>query len=130
VHVPEFAFEKKIDNVKRAVGDLASAIPGPSTNDRAVRRAFNNRYWPAHYFVDAAGRARHHHFGEGSYDESDRVIQQLLAEAGNTSVSTALVDVKAAGVTARSATARSKSSSSHRVSRPTPSPSVDIGADP
>ena len=65
-------------------------------------RAFNNRFWPAHYFVDAQGRIRHHHFGEGAYDESERVIQQLLAEAGAETPSADLVKVNPSGAEAAS----------------------------
>jgi len=82
VHAPEFAFEKDLRNVKRAVSDLAIAYPVAVDNDYAVWRAFSNRYWPAHYFIDAKGNIRHHHFGEGNYEQSERVIQKLLAEAG------------------------------------------------
>jgi hypothetical protein len=69
-------------------------------NDYAIWRAFNNQYWPAHYFIDSQGRIRHHHFGEGEYAESERVIQQLLAEAGKTGVSAELVAVNATGAEA------------------------------
>jgi cytochrome c biogenesis protein CcdA/thiol-disulfide isomerase/thioredoxin len=82
VHAPEFAFEKDIDNVRRAVRDLGVDYPVAIDNDYAIWRAFDNRYWPAHYFVDAEGRIRYHHFGEGDYAESEAVIQKLLAEAG------------------------------------------------
>jgi thiol-disulfide isomerase/thioredoxin len=99
VHAPEFAFEKRIDNVTRAVADLHIAYPVAIDNDYAIWRAFGNRYWPAHYFVDAQGRIRHHHFGEGDYEGSERVIQQLLAEAGQTrAAASGLVAVKATGV--------------------------------
>lgn len=81
VHAPEFAFEKRIDNVKRAVRDFKIGYPVAIDNDFAIWRAFGNSYWPAHYFIDAEGRIRHHHFGEGDYEESERVIQELLAEA-------------------------------------------------
>ena len=63
VHAPEFAFEKKIDNVKKAVADLGIAYPVAIDNDYAIWRGFHNEYWPAHYFIDAEGRIRHHHFG-------------------------------------------------------------------
>jgi cytochrome c biogenesis protein CcdA/thiol-disulfide isomerase/thioredoxin len=82
VHAPEFAFEKDLDNVRRAVKDLGVDYPVALDNDYAIWRAFDNRYWPAHYFVDAEGRIRYHHFGEGDYAESEAVIQKLLAEAG------------------------------------------------
>jgi cytochrome c biogenesis protein CcdA/thiol-disulfide isomerase/thioredoxin len=82
VHAPEFAFEKVISNVKKAVADLHIDYPVAIDNDYAIWRAFNNNYWPAHYFIDAKGRIRAHHFGEGDYDGSEKIIQQLLAEAG------------------------------------------------
>ena len=82
VHTPEFAFEKNIDNVRKAIADLKIAYPVAIDNNYAIWRAFKNHYWPAHYFIDAKGHIRHHHFGEGDYDGSERVIQQLLTEAG------------------------------------------------
>jgi len=100
VHAPEFAFEKNVANVRRAVSDLGIGYPVAVDNDYAIWRAFKNQYWPAHYFIDGRGQIRHHHFGEGGYDESERVIQQLLQEAGASAVSTDLVLVKAAGVEA------------------------------
>jgi cytochrome c biogenesis protein CcdA/thiol-disulfide isomerase/thioredoxin len=109
VHSPEFAFEKDVDNVKKAIGDLKINYPVAIDNNYAIWRAFDNEYWPAHYFIDAEGRVRHHHFGEGSYDESERVIQQLLAEAGKTNVSSDVVDVKATGAEAASDQADVKS---------------------
>jgi cytochrome c biogenesis protein CcdA/thiol-disulfide isomerase/thioredoxin len=81
VHSPEFAYEKNIDNVKRAVDELQVSFPVAIDNDHAIWRAFNNRYWPAHYFIDAQGRIRFHHFGEGEYEKSEQVIRQLLQEA-------------------------------------------------
>jgi len=81
VHSPEFAYEKNIGNVKRAVQELGIEFPVAVDNNFAIWRAFNNRYWPAHYFIDAQGRIRFHHFGEGEYERSERVIQQLLEEA-------------------------------------------------
>jgi len=100
VHAPEFAFEKVPDNVKRAVHDLGVTYPVALDNNLAIWQAFNNEYWPAHYFIDAQGRIRHHHFGEGEYDESERVIQQLLREAGNQNVPGGIADPKAQGVQA------------------------------
>ncbi|MGR9170675.1 cytochrome c biogenesis protein DipZ [Rhizobium sp. KDH_Rht_773_N] len=102
VHSPEFAFEKNVANVKKAISDLGITYPVAVDNDYAIWRAFDNEYWPAHYFIDAKGQIRHHHFGEGDYDQSERVIQQLLAEAGKTNVSSDIVDVKAAGAEAAS----------------------------
>jgi cytochrome c biogenesis protein CcdA/thiol-disulfide isomerase/thioredoxin len=102
VHAPEFAFEKNVDNVKKAIGDLKIDYPVAIDNNYAIWRAFDNQYWPAHYFIDAQGRVRHHHFGEGEYDQSERVIQQLLAEAGKTGIASDVVDVKATGAEAAS----------------------------
>jgi cytochrome c biogenesis protein CcdA/thiol-disulfide isomerase/thioredoxin len=99
VHAPEFAFEKSVSNVRGAVADLKIGYPVAIDNDYAVWRAFGNQYWPAHYFIDGEGRIRHHHFGEGDYDESERVIQQLLAETGK-SVAKDVVAVNAAGAEA------------------------------
>ncbi|KVL88945.1 cytochrome c biogenesis protein DipZ [Burkholderia stagnalis] len=83
VHAPEFAFERDIGNVRKAVHDLGIGYPVAIDNNYAIWRAFGNEYWPAHYFVDAQGRIRRHHFGEGEYAESERAIQALLAEAGH-----------------------------------------------
>jgi cytochrome c biogenesis protein CcdA/thiol-disulfide isomerase/thioredoxin len=82
VHAPEFAFEKDPKNVRRAVADLKITYPVALDNDYAIWQAFNNQYWPAHYFIDATGRIRAHHFGEGNYDESEQIIRTLLTEAG------------------------------------------------
>ncbi len=100
VHTPEFAFERKVSNVQAAVADLKIGYPVAVDSEYAIWRAFDNEYWPAHYFIDAKGRTRYHHFGEGDYDESERVIQQLLAEAGYKDDSAALVSVKASGAEA------------------------------
>jgi cytochrome c biogenesis protein CcdA/thiol-disulfide isomerase/thioredoxin len=83
VHTPEFAFEKKESNVSQAVRELGVSYPVAIDNDYSIWRAFNNAYWPAHYFIDAQGRVRGHHFGEGGYEESEQLIRELLAEAGN-----------------------------------------------
>jgi thiol-disulfide isomerase/thioredoxin len=100
VHTPEFAFERKIANVKTAVADLKIEYPVAIDNDYRIWRAFDNAYWPAHYFIDAQGHMRYHHFGEGDYDESERVIQRLLAEAGNGNAPATLVSVNASGAEA------------------------------
>jgi cytochrome c biogenesis protein CcdA/thiol-disulfide isomerase/thioredoxin len=102
VHTPEFAFEKNIDNVKKAVADLKIGFPVAIDNDYAIWRAFKNRYWPADYFIDAQGRIRDHSFGEGDYAASEHVIQQLLTKAGETNVSGGLVTVNASGAEAAS----------------------------
>ncbi len=100
VHTPEFEFEKDLHNVRRALKDMRVVYPIAVDNDYAVWRAFGNRYWPALYFVDAQGRVRHHHFGEGGYERSERVIQQLLAEAGASGVGRELVSADALGIEA------------------------------
>jgi cytochrome c biogenesis protein CcdA/thiol-disulfide isomerase/thioredoxin len=86
VHAPEFAFEKDANNVKRAVADLKITYPVALDNDYAIWQAFNNQYWPAHYFIDATGRIRGHHFGEGDYDGSEQLIRRLLSDAGNSNL--------------------------------------------
>jgi cytochrome c biogenesis protein CcdA/thiol-disulfide isomerase/thioredoxin len=83
VHAPEFAFERNLDNVRKATRDLGVTYPVAVDNNYAIWRAFRNNYWPAHYFIDAQGRVRFHHFGEGEYDKSEQVIRELLAEAGH-----------------------------------------------
>jgi thiol-disulfide isomerase/thioredoxin len=83
VHTPEFSFEHDLGNVRREVQDLKVDYPVAIDNDYAVWQAFDNHYWPALYFADTAGRIRHHHFGEGEYQQSEMVLQQLLAEAGS-----------------------------------------------
>jgi len=97
VHSPEFEFEKNVDNVRRAAKDMRVDYPIAIDSDFAIWRALKNQYWPALYVVDAQGRIRHHHFGEGEYDQSERVIQQLLAEAGAGGVGHELVSVDARG---------------------------------
>jgi cytochrome c biogenesis protein CcdA/thiol-disulfide isomerase/thioredoxin len=104
VHAPEFAFEKDPANVRRAVRDLGVTYPVALDNNLAIWQAFSNQYWPAHYFIDAEGRIRHHHFGEGEYDRSEAVIRQLLREAGRKDVPGGIVDPKAQGAQAPGAT--------------------------
>jgi cytochrome c biogenesis protein CcdA/thiol-disulfide isomerase/thioredoxin len=82
VHTPEFAFEKNRTNIEKAVNDLGITYPVAIDSDYKIWNAFGNHYWPAHYFVDRQGRVRHHHFGEGEYDQSEEVIRELLAENG------------------------------------------------
>ena len=102
VHAPEFAFERNIDNVKKALSTLKIEYPVAIDNDYKIWRAFDNEYWPAHYFIDAQGRIRHHHFGEGEYDKSEKVMQQLLAETGDKNVPAGIVPVNGAGAEAAS----------------------------
>jgi cytochrome c biogenesis protein CcdA/thiol-disulfide isomerase/thioredoxin len=109
VHAPEFAFEKNIGNVKQAVAKLKIDYPVAVDNDYAIWRAFNNEYWPADYFIDAKGKIRHHFFGEGDYAESEKVIQQLLAEAGRGNLPVDMVSVSATGAEAASDAADVKS---------------------
>jgi len=98
VHSPEFAFEKNVDNVRRAAKDLRIHYPIAIDSEHRIWRAFENDYWPALYFVDAQGRIRHHHFGEGEYEQSEMIIQQLLAEAGIGGIGRDLVSVEPRGV--------------------------------
>ncbi|MDY7533139.1 cytochrome c biogenesis protein DipZ [Pseudomonas sp. Bout1] len=98
VHAPEFAFERDVNNVTKAMKDLGITYPVAIDNDYKIWRAFNNQYWPAHYFADAKGQIRYHHFGEGDYAESERVIQQLLREAGATKVAGGLIEADAKGI--------------------------------
>ncbi|MDE2307546.1 MAG: cytochrome c biogenesis protein DipZ [Xanthomonadaceae bacterium] len=100
VHAPEFAFEKDPANVARAIRELGVDYPVALDNDYAIWQGFNNEYWPAHYFIDAQGRIRHHHFGEGGYHQSEDVIRQLLAAAGQKNLPTGYVDDNRHGVEA------------------------------
>ena len=100
VHTPEFPFERDIDNVRRAVRQMRIEYPVAIDNDYAIWRAFNNQYWPALYFIDARGRVRQHHFGEGEYERSEMAIQRLLSEAGVGGFGDGVVSVDAGGVEA------------------------------
>jgi thiol-disulfide isomerase/thioredoxin len=100
VHAPEFSFEKNIDNVRWAAKDMRIEYPIVIDNDHAIWRAFNNEYWPALYFADVQGRIQHHVFGEGQYEQSEAVIQRLLAKAGNNGIPGGLVSVDARGAEA------------------------------
>jgi cytochrome c biogenesis protein CcdA/thiol-disulfide isomerase/thioredoxin len=86
VHAPEFAFEKALSNVRRAVSDLGISYPVALDDNYAIWQGFNNQYWPAHYFIDSTGQIRSHHFGEGNYEESEQIIRQLLTQAGYTNL--------------------------------------------
>ena len=100
VHTPEFSFEHSPDNVRRAAADMRLDYPVATDNNYAVWNAFGNHYWPALYFADAQGRLRHHYYGEGEYQQSEMVIQQLLAEAGLGGTGRELAQVDAHGVEA------------------------------
>lgn len=97
-HSPEFPFEHDLDKIRSALEGMGVDYPIAVDNEFAVWRAFDNAYWPALYFVDAEGRIRHHHFGEEDYERSERVIQQLLAEAGSDDIDEDLVSVEPDGV--------------------------------
>jgi thiol-disulfide isomerase/thioredoxin len=96
VHTPEFPFERDVDNIRAAVRELNVTYPVAIDSDYRVWRAFSNHYWPAVYVADAEGEIRHQQFGEGRYDECERVIQQLLRESGR-DVGDDLVSVTPAG---------------------------------
>jgi thiol-disulfide isomerase/thioredoxin len=100
VHAPEFAFEKDRNNVRWAVKNMKIDYPVAVDNDHAIWRAFRNQYWPALYFIDAQGRVRHHHFGEGAYEKSEMIIQELLRETGVGGVSREPVSVDGRGLEA------------------------------
>jgi thiol-disulfide isomerase/thioredoxin len=100
VHTPEFEFEKNAGNVRRAAKDMGVTYPIALDSDYAIWRAFRNHSWPAIYAVDAQGRIRHHHFGEGEYERAEMIIQQLLAEAGSGNPGHELVTVDARGAEA------------------------------
>ena len=102
VHTPEFAFEKERSNVEKAVRDLKITYPVAIDSDYKIWEAFNNQYWPAHYFIDGKGRIRAHHFGEGNYAESERVIQELLKENGAPALAEGLLNVTGTGAEAPS----------------------------
>jgi cytochrome c biogenesis protein CcdA/thiol-disulfide isomerase/thioredoxin len=102
IHSPEFAFEKNESNVKRAVHDLGIKYPVALDNNYAIWQSFNNQYWPAHYFIDAKGHIRGHHFGEGDYDKSEDLIRKLLSEAGANDLPPAGSDVRKEGIQASS----------------------------
>jgi len=97
VHSPEFSFEKNIDNVRWAAKDMRVGYPVAVDNDHAIWRGFNNEYWPALYFADAKGKIRHRQFGEGEYEQAEKVIQRLLAETGFGAGRNDLVSVEPTG---------------------------------
>jgi hypothetical protein len=100
VHTPEFSFEHDLENVRPAVQDLRVHHPVAIDNDYAIWRAFENRYWPALYLIDAQGRIRHQQFGEGEYEQAETMIRRLLAEAGFNAVGRNPVSVEGSGVEA------------------------------
>jgi thiol-disulfide isomerase/thioredoxin len=100
VHSPEFEFEKNVENVRRAATAMRIDYPIAIDSDHVIWRAFSNQYWPALYFVDAQGNIRHHQFGEGEYEQSEIIIQQLLAETGTGRIGRELVSVDGRGAEA------------------------------
>jgi hypothetical protein len=101
VHTPEFPFEHDVDNIRHAAPDMRIEYPIAIDSDYRVWRAFSNHYWPAVYIADAQGQIRHHQFGEGKYEECERVVQRLLREAGAEGVGDALVAVAPDGFEAQ-----------------------------
>ena len=101
VHSPEFSFEKNIDNIRWAAKDMRVDYPIAVDNDHAIWRGFNNEYWPALYFADVKGKIRHQQFGEGEYQQSEKAIQKLLAEAGAAGSRNELVSVDPSGAEAQ-----------------------------
>jgi thiol-disulfide isomerase/thioredoxin len=97
VHTPEFDIEKDVDSIRQAAMEMKIDYPIAIDSDYRIWNAFNNQYWPALYFIDANGRIRHHQFGEGDYQQSELVIQQLLAEAGSGPVPRDLSSVDPSG---------------------------------
>ena len=100
VHTPEFSFERDLTNVRQAAKEIGVTFPIAVDSDYAIWSAFHNQYWPALYFVDARGRIRHHHFGEGDYAQSEAIIQQLLTQAGSVGVNHDADPVMAGGAAA------------------------------
>ena len=99
-HTPEFSFEHEPTNVENAVRNLKVTFPVAIDSDYRIWRSFNNEAWPAQYLVDAKGRIRYHHFGEGDYGEIERVIQQLLKENGATGLASGTISVPGVGIEA------------------------------
>jgi len=97
VHTPEFSFEKDAQNVQWALKDMQINFPVAMDNNYGIWNAYQNQYWPAMYFIDAKGKIRHHQFGEGNYEQCEKVIQQLLAESGASGVSANVSAVEPAG---------------------------------
>jgi thiol-disulfide isomerase/thioredoxin len=109
VHTPEFAFEKDGPNVQKAIDKFGITYPIALDSRQDIWNAFQNEYWPAHYFIDRQGKVRYAHFGEGKYDESEKWIQQLLAEGGNKSMPQGITVVQAKGAEAASDQSQVKS---------------------
>ncbi len=102
VHTPEFDFEKQLPNVQKAVQKFGVTYPIALDSNQAIWNAFHNEFWPAHYFIDAKGKVRFEHFGEGDYDQSERWIQQLLQERNGKAMPAGAVNVQGRGIEAPS----------------------------
>jgi thiol-disulfide isomerase/thioredoxin len=100
VHTPEFDIEKLTPNVQKAINKFGITYPVALDNNNAIWDAFHNQYWPAHYFIDAKGKVRYEHFGEGEYDQSERWIQELLKEANAKAMPVSSVSVHGQGAQA------------------------------
>jgi thiol-disulfide isomerase/thioredoxin len=100
VHTPEFDFEKDLPKVQKAVQKFGITYPVALDSNHAIWDAFHNRYWPAHYFIDAKGKVRFEHFGEGNYEESERWIQELLQERAGKPMPAGAVSIQAQGIEA------------------------------
>ena len=100
VHTPEFSFEHEPMNVENAVRNLNVVFPVAIDSNYRIWQSFNNQSWPAQYLVDAKGRIRYHHFGEGDYGEIERVIQELLKENGATGLASDTTSVSGVGIEA------------------------------
>src|SRR6202789_3650205 len=98
VHTPEFDFEKQLPNVQKAVQKYGITYPIALDSNQAIWNAFHNEFWPAHYFIDAKGKVRFEHFGEGNYDQSEHWIQELLQEPGGKPMPAGAVSIQAKGV--------------------------------
>jgi thiol-disulfide isomerase/thioredoxin len=100
IHTPEFPFEKNQANVRKAVHKFGVEFPVAMDNDYRLWRGFHNQFWPAHYFIDAAGRVRFHHFGEGGYEQSEAWIRSLLEERNHQKPPELAVKIGATGAEA------------------------------
>lgn len=107
IHTPEFAFEKDINNVRAAMREFGIEYPVVLDNNYATWRAYGNRYWPRKYLIDIHGNIVYDHIGEGAYEETERVIQELLAERARVLGEAASVPSSVVTVTASQSTARS-----------------------
>jgi thiol-disulfide isomerase/thioredoxin len=100
VHTPEFSFEHEPMNVENAVRTLNVTFPVAMDSNYGIWQSFNNQAWPAQYLIDAKGRIRYHHFGEGDYGEIERVIQELLKENGANGLASDTTSVSGVGIEA------------------------------